>query len=88
MSAREERCARIATNPTPNETGKLLDFHWNWLNDRPILWTVAIVITLVGAVYFILVQRTKPAHLQAPEGANRRQPDRATHGSSRFEPFG
>jgi hypothetical protein len=60
---------RVATNPTPNETGKLLDFHWNWLNDQPILWTVAIVITLVGAVYFILVQRTKPAHLQAPEGA-------------------
>ena len=59
---------RVATNPTPNQTGKLLNFHWNWLNDRPILWTVAIFIALVGAVYFILVQRTKPAHLQAPEG--------------------
>jgi cbb3-type cytochrome oxidase subunit 3 len=40
-----------------------------WLNDQPILWTVAIFIMLVGAVYFILVQRTKRAHLQAPEGA-------------------
>jgi hypothetical protein len=59
---------RVATNPTPNQTGKLLNFHWHWLNDQPILWTVAIVIALVGAVYFILVQRTKPAHLQAPEG--------------------
>jgi hypothetical protein len=59
---------RVATNPTPNETGKLLNFHWNWLNDQPILWTVAIVITLVGAVYFVLVQRSKPAFLQAPEG--------------------
>jgi amino acid transporter len=59
---------RVASNPTPNQTGKLLDFHWNWLNDRPILWTVAIFIALVGAVYFVLVQRTKPAHLQAPEG--------------------
>ncbi len=67
---------RAATNPTPNQTcacpgGKgsnLLNFHWNWLNDQPILWTVAIFITLVGAVYFLLVQRTKPAHLQAPEG--------------------
>ena len=57
-----------STNPTPIETGKLLNFHWNWLNDRPILWTVAIFIAVVGAVYFVLVQRTKPAHLQAPEG--------------------
>jgi amino acid transporter len=59
---------RVATNPTPNETGKLLDFHWNWLNDQPVLWTVAITITLVGAAYFVVVQRTKPSHLQAPEG--------------------
>ena len=59
---------RVATNPTPNETGKLVNFHWHWLNDQPILWTVAIFIALVGAIYFVLVQRTKPAHLQAPEG--------------------
>jgi amino acid transporter len=59
---------RVESNPTPNQTGKLLNFHWNWLNDQPILWTVAITITLVGAIYFLLVQRTKPAHLQAPEG--------------------
>ncbi len=59
---------RVATNPTPNETGKLLNFHWNWLNDRPVFWTVVIVVALVGAVYYVLVQRTKPAHLVAPEG--------------------
>jgi len=46
---------RIQSNPTPNQTGKLLNFHWNWLNDRPILWTVAIFIAAVGAVYFVLV---------------------------------
>jgi urea carboxylase system permease len=59
---------RAATNPTPNETGRLLNFHWNWLNGRPVLWTVAIAITIVGAAYFVLVQRTKPSHMQAPEG--------------------
>jgi urea carboxylase system permease len=59
---------RAATNPTPNETGKLLNFHWNWLNDQPVLWTVAIAITLIGGAYFVLVQRTKPSHMQAPEG--------------------
>jgi urea carboxylase system permease len=59
---------RAATNPTPNETGKLLNFHWNWLNDRPVFWTVVIAVALVGAAYYVLVQRRKPAHLQAPEG--------------------
>src|SRR3989440_6955595 len=59
---------RIQSNPTPLETGKALNFHWHWLNDRPVLWTVAIFIAAVGALYFVLVQRTKPAHLQAPEG--------------------
>ena len=59
---------RAATNPTPNETGKLLNFHWGWLNDRPVFWTVVIAVTLVGAVYFALVQRRKPAFLIAPEG--------------------
>jgi amino acid transporter len=59
---------RIQSNPTPLETGKALNFHWHWLNDRPVLWTVAIFIAAVGALYFVLVQRAKPAHLQAPEG--------------------
>jgi len=59
---------RIQSNPTPIQTGKALNFHWHWLNDRPVLWTVAVFIAVVGAVYFVLVQRTKPAHLQAPEG--------------------
>jgi len=59
---------RAATNPTPKETNLLLNFHWGWLNHRPVLWTVAIVIAAAGAVYFVLVQRQKPAHLQAPEG--------------------
>jgi urea carboxylase system permease len=56
------------TNPTPKQEGYLLNFHWAWLNERPVLWTTAIVIVLIGAVYFVLVQRHKAAHLQAPEG--------------------
>jgi amino acid transporter len=59
---------RAATNPRPNEIPGTLDFHWAWLNAKPVLWTVLIVIVLVGAVYYAVVQRTKPAHLQAPEG--------------------
>jgi amino acid transporter len=59
---------RLATNPTPKETGLALNFHWGWLNGRPVLWTVVVVITLVGATYYAVVQSKKPAHLQAPEG--------------------
>jgi amino acid transporter len=59
---------RVATNPRPNELPGTLNFHWHWLNDRPVLWTVLVVIVIVGGLYYTLVQRTKPAHLQAPEG--------------------
>ena len=56
---------RAASNPTPAQTTYLLNFHWSWLNHRPVLWTVAIVIAAVGAAYFGLVQRKK--HAEAPE---------------------
>jgi urea carboxylase system permease len=55
------------TNPTPHQIGGL-DFHWHWLNDQPVLWTVFVAVVGVGAVYYALVQRRKPAHLTAPEG--------------------
>jgi urea carboxylase system permease len=68
------RGAPSFTNPTPNQDRDanghlLLNFGWHWLNDQPVLWTVVVVLTIVGAIYFVLVQRHKPAHLQAPEGA-------------------
>jgi urea carboxylase system permease len=59
---------RVATNPRPSELPGTLNFHWAWLNHKPVFWTVVIVIALAGAVYFMLVQRTKPAHVEAPEG--------------------
>ena len=45
-----------------------LNFHWNWLNNRPVLWTVLVVILLVGGTYYALVQHRRPAHRTAPEG--------------------
>ena len=59
---------RAATNPRPSELPGTLDFHWAWLNGKPVLWTIAVTIALVGAIYFFAVQRLKPAHLEAPEG--------------------
>jgi urea carboxylase system permease len=59
---------RIATNPHPNQLPGTLNFGWHWLNEQPVLWTTLIVIVLVGGVYYALVQRTKPSHMEAPVG--------------------
>jgi amino acid transporter len=60
---------RPASNPKPNETGGLLNFHIGFLNDIPILWTVVVVIALIGVIYYAVVGRSKqfPA-VVAPAG--------------------
>jgi len=50
---------RVASNPKPNQTGGLLTFGLSFLNDIPILWTVVIVIVLIGAIYYLIRGRTK-----------------------------
>jgi len=68
---------RAASNPKPNETvigtGKsatqLLNFHLSFLNGIPILWTVVVVIALIGVIYYAVAGRNKqfPA-VVAPAG--------------------
>ena len=54
---------RAASNPEPNQTViagvQSLDFHLGFLNKIPILWTVFIVIVLVGAIYYLIAGRNK-----------------------------
>ncbi len=50
---------RIASNPKPNQTAGLLSLGLHFLNDIPILWSVAIFIVLIGAIYYLIVGRTK-----------------------------
>jgi amino acid transporter len=50
---------RPASNPEPVQTGGLLSFGINFLNHIPILWTVAIGIALIGAIYYLWVGRRK-----------------------------
>ena len=60
---------RVASNPEPIQTGGLLTFGLNFLNHIPILWTVAIGITLIGAIYYLWVGRRKEfAPIIAPAG--------------------
>jgi amino acid transporter len=50
---------RVASNPKPNQTGGLLSLGLGFLNGIPILWSVAIFIVLIGAIYYLIVGRTK-----------------------------
>ena len=54
---------RAASNPEPNQTviagAQSLDFHIGFLNKIPILWTVVIVIVLIGAIYYLVAGRNK-----------------------------
>jgi hypothetical protein len=62
---------RAASNPEPKQTVApyQLDFHIGFLNDIPILWTVFVVIVLIGAIYYLVTGRTKQfAPVVAPEG--------------------
>jgi amino acid transporter len=47
---------RAASNPTPTQSGVL---HLGFLNGIPILWTVFVVILLIGAIYYGAVGRSK-----------------------------
>jgi amino acid transporter len=50
---------RLTSNPRPNQTGGLLNFHVGFLNGIPILWTVFVVIALIGAIYYLVAGRKK-----------------------------
>jgi amino acid transporter len=57
------------TNPTPDQSGGLLNFHIGFLNKIPILWTVFVFIVLIGAIYYLVTGRNKQfAPVIAPAG--------------------
>jgi len=57
---------RSTSNPTPKQSG-VLNFHVGFLNGIPILWTVLVVIVLIGALYYGITGRRKDfAPITAP----------------------
>ena len=50
---------RALSNPEPSQTGGVLTFGVEFLNKIPILWTVAIAIALIGAIYYFAFGRRK-----------------------------
>jgi urea carboxylase system permease len=64
---------RAASNPEPNQTvvggTQLLNFHLGFLNKIPILWTVFVVIALIGVIYYAIAGARKDvAPIQVPAG--------------------
>ncbi|HEV7364381.1 MAG TPA: amino acid permease [Gemmatimonadales bacterium] len=64
---------RACCNPKPTETvvgnAQLLNFPLRFLNNIPVLWTVFVTIFLIGAAYYVGVQRKKPVSTLVPSAA-------------------
>jgi urea carboxylase system permease len=74
---------RAISNPEPRQTGGLLSLGLGFLNRIPILWTVVIVIALIGAIYYLIVGRTKAfAPVTAPSPDDDLQPATGTGGTA------
>jgi amino acid transporter len=50
---------RAASNPEPRQTEGLLSLGLSFLDKIPILWTVLVVIVLIGVIYYLVTGRTK-----------------------------
>jgi hypothetical protein len=50
---------RLASNPEPNQTAGLVNFHIGFLNKIPLLWSVFLFIVVVGTIYYLLAGRRK-----------------------------
>jgi amino acid transporter len=48
---------RVASNPKPEQVG--LSYGIAFLNKIPILWTVVVLIALIGAIYYLITGRNK-----------------------------
>jgi amino acid transporter len=58
---------RAASNPTPKQEDLLLNFHIGFLNGIPVLWTVFVVLAVIGAIYYLAAgQRKEFAPIVAP----------------------
>jgi amino acid transporter len=61
---------RAASNPEPQQTGGLLSLGIGFLDKIPILWTVLVVIVVIGAIYYLMAGRHKdiaPVSTPAPD---------------------
>ena len=73
-SASASNYLRVFSNPKPVQSDyyvqgqQLLNFHIDFLNKIPVIWTVFFVIFVAGALYYWLVQKKKPWEPVVPPG--------------------
>jgi amino acid transporter len=73
-SASASNYLRVFSNPKPVQSDyyvqgqQLLNFHIDFLNKIPVIWTVFTVIFVAGALYYWLVQKKKPWEPVVPPG--------------------
>jgi amino acid transporter len=58
--ATSDSSLRVFSNPKATQTGGLVNFHIGFLNDIPVIELVMVVVIVIGAVYYLVVQRSKP----------------------------
>jgi amino acid transporter len=51
---------RVATNPSAEQTGGLVNFHIGFLNKISLIELVIGIVSIVGAIYYFAAQRRKP----------------------------
>jgi amino acid transporter len=60
---------RAASNPTPNQTAGALSLGIGFLNKIPILYSVFAVVVIIGAAYYLAVERRRPLPFEVPPEA-------------------
>ena len=51
---------RVYSNPKPSQTGGLVNFHIGFLNAIPVIELIMATVIIVGAIYYLGFQRSKP----------------------------
>lgn len=57
---------RATSNPTPDQTAGALSLGVGFLNRIPILYSVFVVVVIIGAIYYLAVERRRPLHVEVP----------------------
>jgi len=64
--ATSDSSLRVFSNPKATQTGGFVNFHIGFLNDIPVIELVMAVVVIIGAIYYLSVQRNKEYNVVVP----------------------
>jgi len=50
---------RVASNPEPREAAPPVSYGWSFINRVPVLWSVFVLIVVIGLLYYLIAGRRK-----------------------------